>query len=150
MSDTTDWLSAAGGVVGAIGGPAGLWAAWSQHRQNRRRRYGPPEELTGLLAKIIDVAHDASLSYRDADWIANSGIEEARDRLDELSHLVRNVGLSSMLRIVHAHAGLLMGAVASDLDRPEQQMNAVTKQVRFAAQLETHGRETLRRLRRQL
>jgi hypothetical protein len=150
MSDATDWLSATGGVIGAIGGPAGLWAAWNQYRQNRRRRYGPPEELVGLLAKIIDVAHDATLGYRDRDWLAASGLEEASARLDELSHLVRNGNLSALLTIVHGDAGLLLGAVTSETDGPERRMSTVTKQARFAAQLETQSREALRVLRRKL
>ncbi|WP_327696285.1 hypothetical protein [Streptomyces sp. NBC_00459] len=150
MSDATDWLSAAGGIVGAIGGPAGLWAAWSQHQQNRRRRYGPPEELVGLLAKIIDVAHDAELNYRNEAWMTASGLEEARARVDELKHLVRDQELGSKLTVVHAQAGLLVGAVASDTDSTERMMNAVAKQSRYASDLEKYANGALNRLRRKL
>ncbi|MGP3978202.1 hypothetical protein ACTWQF_30125 [Streptomyces sp. 8N114] len=90
MSDVTDWLAAAGGIVGAIGGPAGLWAARNQHRANNK----PPAELFDALFAVeraaieIAVAHEPSA--HGIEWF------EARhdDRLEQLSMKIRNSELS--------------------------------------------------------
>ncbi|MFD3500062.1 hypothetical protein [Streptomyces sp. NPDC058678] len=150
MPDSTDWLSAAGGIVGAIGGPAGLWAAWNQHRMNQRRRYGPPEELMGLLGKIIDVAHDITLSYRDAAWLSASGLSAARDRTDELSHLVTDSLLRHELGLVTANAGLVLGAVTHEHQSPERRVTTVTQQAQYAAELDRWAKTALLGLRRRL
>ncbi|MGW2466341.1 hypothetical protein [Streptomyces bauhiniae] len=150
VSGTTDWLSAAGGIVGAIGGPAGLWAAWSQHQQNRRRRYGPPEELVELLAKIIDTAQDVTHGYRNDEWMDSSGLEAAKERLSELIHLVRDAPLRDSLTIVGAQAGLVRTAVALQGDNTERTMDAVTRQARYATDLVNYAQDALKRLRRQL
>ncbi|MEU1365732.1 hypothetical protein ABZ454_06310 [Streptomyces sp. NPDC005803] len=150
MSSTTDWLSATGGIVGAIGGPAGMWAAWNQHRMNRRRRFGPPEELVGLLGKILDVAHDVTLSYRDEAWLEASGLRPASERVDELSHLVTDGVLRHGLRLVTGNAGLVLGATTDEDQSPERSVTTVTNQARYAAELDKWAKDTLGDLRRQL
>ncbi|MFD8419128.1 hypothetical protein [Streptomyces sp. NPDC059466] len=102
------------------------------------------------MAKVIDVAHDAELGYRNATWMTASGLEETRARVDELKHLVRDQELSSKLTVVHAQAGLLVGEVASDIDSAERMMSTVAKQSRYAADLEKYARGALIRLRRKL
>ncbi|MGW4165899.1 hypothetical protein ACWEGX_03040 [Streptomyces chartreusis] len=150
MADATDWLSAAGGVIGAIGGPAGLWAAWSQHRANRRRQYGPPEELVGLLAKVIDVARDVSFDYRDASWMEASGLQTAIERIDELTHLVRNESLAEDLVVLSSQASSLLHHTLDEFLSQDQRVSLVARQARRAEQVVTDGRQTLERLRRQL
>ncbi|GFN05554.1 hypothetical protein GCM10010298_16820 [Streptomyces microflavus] len=150
MSDTTDWLSAAGGIVGAVGGPAGLWAAWNQHRANRRRRYGPPEALVGLLAKIIDIGRDVAFSFRDQAWLDASGLSVASDRMAELVHLVRNESLAEDLTLVGAQVTLVLGAVPHEFQSRDSRTSTVAKQARYADQLVDEGRECLEKLRRHM
>ncbi|MFG2365998.1 hypothetical protein ACGFY3_30850 [Streptomyces mirabilis] len=150
MSGTTDWLSAAGGIVGAIGGPAGIWAAWNQHRENHRRRYGPPEELVGLLAKIIDVSHDVKAGYRDEAWFQAAGVYETEERLDELIHLVRDDLLKISLRLTSAACHGMSHSVIQPTDSNEQQISRVGRQASSATDLEVRASGTLEVLRRLL
>lgn len=89
MSATTEWLSAAGGIIGAVGGPAGLWAAWNVHQESRRRREAEPEELITHLANVRDLARQVAHGYKDEDWFETSGADEVIKRFEELTHLVR-------------------------------------------------------------
>jgi hypothetical protein len=72
-----EWLGAAGGLVGAIGGPAGLWAAVQLHQDRSRRE--PQEQLAKLrdqVLKLRRIGQDAADDYRNrAWWTAANGLE---------------------------------------------------------------------------
>ncbi|MFE3600713.1 hypothetical protein [Streptomyces sp. NPDC059142] len=150
MADLAAWLGGVGGAVGALGGPAGLWAAWNQHQTNRRRRFGPPEELVGLLAKVIDVAGDIMYTYRSEEWLTEAGLPALQDRLDELRHLVRDETLVADLTLVSAQASLTLSAVSYPMDSPERRASVVAQQSQRAGKLEDFAKTALVTLRKRL
>ncbi|MGW6850316.1 hypothetical protein ACWGCK_16350 [Streptomyces virginiae] len=150
MSDKADWVAAAGGVVGAIGGPAGLWAAWNVHRQNRRRRFGPPEELVGLLAKVLDVSSEAPFSYRRPEWFEETGIGPALERIEELNHLVSDIFLGSSLQLVVSAGRGMTTTFTYEHDSQEQIASVVARQARDGADAHGHAKRALKELRRAL
>ncbi|MFI1908098.1 hypothetical protein ACH444_19675 [Streptomyces microflavus] len=133
--------------MGAIGGPAGLWAAWNQHQANKRRRNGPPAELVSVLAKVIEIADTVTYRYRDESWLDGSGLQSAKERLSELNHLVVDQWLSAMITVVGAEIGLVLGSVTSPSDSPEQRASTVAKQTRDAVELKSHAQRALSLLR---
>ncbi|MFJ2174198.1 hypothetical protein ACIOHE_14945 [Streptomyces sp. NPDC087851] len=150
MSDATDWLSALGGAVGAIGGPAGLWAAWSVHRQNQRRRFGPPPELVGLLAKLIDITKNAPITYRDAAWFDAAEAGKTIGRIEELGHLVTRGTLRAQLALAVTLSESMISAVTHDWNSAEQRVGIVARQVRSAEKAQAAATNALASLRRAL
>ncbi|GGY53824.1 hypothetical protein GCM10010363_38730 [Streptomyces omiyaensis] len=150
MSDAADWVAAVGGSIGAIGGPAGMWAAWTVHRQNRRRRFGPPEELVGLLGKVLDVTDSAPIMYRDAEWFERTGVREAVARIDELSHLVSDSLLDAYLRMVILKGQAMLDAVTRSGDSPERVATIVARQATSATDAHQHAKTALAELRQRL
>lgn len=150
MSDVTDWLSGLGGAVGAIGGPAGLWAAWSVHSQNRRRRFGPPPELLGLIGKLIDTAKSVPHTYRDSAWFARTGADMTVARIDELSHLVSDGRLLPELRLLITVSQSMIESVTQEWHSPEQRAGTVARQVRYAEKTQEAAKVALKTLRRKL
>ncbi|MFB7296404.1 hypothetical protein [Streptomyces rubiginosohelvolus] len=146
----TDWLSGLGGAVGALGGPAGLWAAWSVHRQNQRRRFGPPEELVGLLAKLIDIATNVPTTYRDTAWFESADAVKTVGRIEELTHLVTRGRLRPQLEIVVGVAEGMIRSVTYSWNTDEQRAGIVAQQVRKAEKVEQYAKDALETLRREL
>jgi hypothetical protein len=146
----TDWLSAVGGVLGAVGGPAGLWAAWHQVRVDRRRRYGPPEELGGLVGKMIDLAEDVSAQYRSPDWLDQEGGRNTAERIDELSHQVRNQELKGKLRSLARSYTMVRLSDTSFAGNEERRIRMVQDQEKSARRLKEQAEEALALLRRHL
>ncbi|MBE4741975.1 hypothetical protein [Streptomyces caniscabiei] len=103
-----------------------------------------------MLGKILDVAHDVTLSYRDDAWLEASGLRTASERVDELSHLVTDEALRHGLGLVTGNVGLVLGATTDEHQSPERRVTTVTNQVRYAAELDKWARESLGELRRQL
>ncbi|WP_328550009.1 hypothetical protein [Streptomyces sp. NBC_00366] len=72
-----EWLGAVGGLIGAVGGPAGLWAAVQLHQDRARRE--PQEQLAKLrdhAFKLRRIGLDAADDYRNrAWWTAANGLE---------------------------------------------------------------------------
>ncbi|MFG2552909.1 hypothetical protein [Streptomyces sp. NPDC048581] len=150
MSATTDWLSAVGGVLGAVGGPAGLWAAWHQIRVDRRRRYGPPEELIDLLGKMIDLAGQVSFQYRSSDWLRDAGGHETADRVKELCHPIHNEDLKNQLQAVTRTYTLIRMNDTRSAMSDEDRIRIVQAQEKHARQLKERSEEALKLLRRHL
>ncbi|MEV5576951.1 hypothetical protein AB0L39_00115 [Streptomyces parvus] len=146
----TDWLSGLGGAVGALGGPAGLWAAWSVHRQNQRRRFGPPEELLGLLAKLIDIAKNVPATYRDSEWFEQAEAVKTVGRIDELTHLVTEGRLRPQLLLVVTTGEMMINSVTYSWNTAEQRAGIVSGQVRNAEKTQEHAKVALEMLRREL
>ncbi|MFJ8694575.1 hypothetical protein [Streptomyces roseolilacinus] len=150
MADVAGWLSGMGGAVGAIGGPAGLWAAWNVHRQSHRRRFGPPPELVGLLGKVIDIAQNVPAGYRDAEWFESAGAAETVGRIDELKHLVTDELLETEISLVVSLAESMIGSVTAEWHSPEQRAVIVARQIRQAERTYSSAKDALATLRRKL
>ncbi|MEU2060670.1 hypothetical protein [Streptomyces sp. NPDC013455] len=148
MSAATDWLSATGGIVGAIGGPAGLWAAWSQQRENRRARRAGPEELISLIGKVRDVALSTTVGYRDEAWFAQAGGDAVADRIKELAHLVRDDLLRFELEGVASYYRDMRRSLTYPYQTDEERISAVSRQAQEAERLEAKASELLKKLRK--
>ncbi|MFI1398479.1 hypothetical protein [Streptomyces sp. NPDC020681] len=143
VSDATDWLSATGGIVGAIGGPAGIWAAWNQHRIEKRRRSAPPAEVTDCLLKVIHTASQATFAYRDRAWFDAAGGEQANRRLSELEPAVRDERLAAHLSSVGSYYLLMARQVTrTDMDATEV-AETVQDQREMARMLKQRAEEAL-------
>jgi len=143
MSDVTDWLSAAGGIVGAIGGPAGIWAAWSQHRENRRQREAEPEELVTLLGKVKGFAREVANGYKDNEWFQTCGAEDVIKRFEELIHLVRDRDLRSDLGDVPYLYSNMRFSLTYPYQADEERYSAVLRQAQQAELLQIKAGELL-------
>lgn len=128
VSGTTEWLSAAGGIIGAIGGPAGLWAAWNQNRENRRRREAEPEELITLLGTIRSDAVTVTMGYKDEAWFEASGLDDVIKRFDEVAHLVRDDFLRDRLGMVSSHYDSMRHSLTYSFQTEEERYSAVMRQ----------------------
>ena len=148
MSAATDWLGATGGIVGAIGGPAGLWAAWSQQRENRRGRRAGPEELISLLGKVRDVALNAKVRYKDDAWFVQAGGDEVADRIKELTHLVRDDLLRYKLGDVTDYYSDMRRSLTFPHQAEEERFGAVARQAQEAERLRAKAGEMFIELRK--
>ncbi|MFD4946198.1 hypothetical protein ACFWNT_27580 [Streptomyces sp. NPDC058409] len=147
MSDAADWVAAAGGVIGAIGGPAGMWAAWQQHQEQKRRRNAPPEELTDLLLKLGRIGTAAMERYKRADWWRESGGGPAIERISELQEIVTDFELLMALTAVEGAYLQAADACTVDGTPPEFVVNFATVQARSASELVTKSKEAVQRIR---
>ncbi|WP_159053510.1 hypothetical protein [Streptomyces regalis] len=80
-----EWLGAAGGLVGAVGGPAGLWAAVQLHQDRARRE--PQEQLAKLrdhVLKLRRIGQDAADDYRNRAWWTGANGLESRNCIKEM------------------------------------------------------------------
>ncbi|MDT0568355.1 hypothetical protein RM704_12870 [Streptomyces sp. DSM 3412] len=150
MSDTTDWLAAAGGIVGAIGGPAGLWAAWNQYQVSRRRRYGPPPQLLDLISQVCDVACAAEFAYQKQEWFNRFDLASTIYRIEELTYLVEDYKLRRLLRRLAGNAELMLRSVIVETDSAEQRAIVASRQAHHAARAMRCGEDVLKALRPRL
>ncbi|MFD9000703.1 hypothetical protein ACFV0T_06930 [Streptomyces sp. NPDC059582] len=148
MSATTDWLSATGGIIGAIGGPAGLWAAWSQHRESRRGRMAGPEELLSLIGKVRDVALSVTVRYKDDAWFAQAGGDAVADRIKELAHLVGDDLLRYRLDGLTDCYRDMRRSLTSPYQAEEERFGAVSRQAQEAERLMAKADELLKEIRK--
>lgn len=85
-----DVLLAIGGLLGALGGPAGLWAAWNQRQESKHRE--EKEQLAKLREHVLRlrrIGSEGARRYRDHDWWNRSGGLEARNAIVELRPYIK-------------------------------------------------------------
>jgi hypothetical protein len=144
MADTAAWLGAVGGAVGALGGPAGLWAAYQlrqqQHREDRRRealRLAPSPEVLRDLLVVKAEAQEIRRNYRDAAWWESTPAKEAIRRLGEAEPALRsNPVLQSTIGVVRAHYSHASILIARDHMEEHQRMSRVAGQRSAAVALD--------------
>lgn len=148
LSDATDWLAAAGGIVGAIGGPAGLWAAWHQHRAEQRRRVAPPPEVVQHLLLLVNVGEEAKKRYRDEAWWAQSGARDAATSLVRLLPMLSDERLVMAIEAAEVWCDLASNATVDEGVSPTRVAETVAKQKERAESMYRLAKEALERARK--
>lgn len=153
MTAAMDWLAGAGGALGGLGGPAGLWAAYQQHRESHRRiaaeeraRFAPPLELQEHVLRLRAIARDAAfdLPRGQAFWDTCGG-REAVSRLRLLFPTVRDPLLTTGL------TGLIGAYLAASVSvpqpgMPEEQVRSLRyDQAKHVADMSCLGEEVYER-----
>ncbi|GAB2575622.1 hypothetical protein GCM10027168_05710 [Streptomyces capparidis] len=132
MAGALEWLAAGGGIVGAIGGPAGLWAAWHQHVQEKRRRQAPPPEVGDLLARLASSAKEVVAGYKEHEWWSGSGVRDIEKRLREVSVLISDAQLSMQIDNAVRYLMLARLAVTFEQSSREEVVRLVHEQAECA------------------
>lgn len=136
MADLATWLGAVGGAVGALGGPAGLWAAYQQREQVRREaqrrealcRAPSPDVLRDLLVVKSEV-RALRETYRGRTWWDASPARDAARRLrDAEPTLEVNEGVHGAVVLVVAHFDHASLMVAERNHDEHQRMSRVAGQ----------------------
>ncbi|MGP4013696.1 hypothetical protein [Streptomyces sp. 4N124] len=143
MADLATWVGAVGGVVGALGGPAGLWAAYQQRQQIRRdarrrealRHAPPPSVLSDLLVVKAEI-REVRTTYRDSAWWDSTPAKDSIRRLAEAEPALGTSIVAGVIGVVlarYSHASSLVAAPYMD---EGQRMSRVAGQREVANRLD--------------
>lgn len=116
-SSAIDAASAAGSVLGGVGGLAGLWALVDQRRERRRQRLAPPPAVLDNILIIREAARQVVASPRSKEWFEEAALVQATDELTRLRPLLERPALARCLKNMQDHWTVASGW-GSLIERP--------------------------------
>ncbi len=99
MSAVTDWLQAAGSLVGAAGGMAGFYALHAHRSDVRRRRLAPPSQLVDHALTLMDAGRRVITRGPQRDeYFQTQEFQRAYTELQRLSPLIKQAPLRDAVK----------------------------------------------------